>query len=229
MAMRVALLLLAAAAAPTPPLATAARSAAAAKPLKVFILAGQSNMEGQAEVDSKFGKACNAQPTGQPPICCSKQNVSGCCPDTHSHGKLYPCHPYSANSSQWPTGRANMDPCPHDPIQGPTNDHCFQNGTLVYQLKDPRTKAEFAKCYDVAEGFNATTGEPNSWTVLSRIKTWQNEGVGELNHVPTPATSVCPKGYCPWTVPDPSNKSNHLTQPCSTAQPLGGCGAWGNM
>ena len=122
-----------------------------------------------------------------------------------------------------------MDPCPHDEVQGPTNDKCFKNGTLVYQLKDPRTKAQFAKCYDAAKGFNESSGLPLEWTVLDRIKTWQNEGVGELNHVPTPAQTVCPKGYCPWTVPDPANKSNHLTQPCSTAQPLGGCGAWGNM
>jgi hypothetical protein len=122
-----------------------------------------------------------------------------------------------------------MDPCPHDEVQGPTNDKCFKNGTLVYQLKDPRTKAQFAKCYDAAKGFNESSGLPLEWTMLDRIKTWQNEGVGELNHVPTPAQTVCPKGYCPWTVPDPANKSNHLTQPCSTAQPLGGCGAWGNM
>ena len=122
-----------------------------------------------------------------------------------------------------------MDPCPHDAVQGPTNDKCFKNGTLVYQLLDPRTKAQFAKCYNVDKGFNESSGEPIEWTSLSRVKTWQNEGVGELNHVPTPVDSVCPKGYCPWIVPDPANKSNHLTQPCSTVLPLGGCGAWGNM
>lgn len=122
-----------------------------------------------------------------------------------------------------------MDPCPHDAVQGATNDKCFKNGTLVYQLLDPRTKAQFAKCFNVGKGFNESTGEPIEWTTLSRVKTWQNEGVGELNHIPTPAQTVCPKGYCPWVVPDPANKSNHLTQPCSATLPLGGCGAWGNM
>lgn len=225
--------------------------------LKVVILAGQSNMEGQAEVDMKYGKACPQQLAGHPPVCCSAENVTGCCPDTHSHGTSYPCRPYNSSASS----RANMDPCPHDPIQGPTNDVCFINGTLVYQLKDPRTALEFAKCFDATAGFNASTGVPNSWTVLDRVKIWQNEGVGELNHEATPATSVCPKGYCPWqvdpvpsprsppallllnchqrfhlvevgacrTVPDPQNKSRQIEQPCSPTLPLGGCGAWGNM
>jgi len=40
---------------------------------------------------------------------------------------------------------------------------------------------------------------------------------------------VCPKGYCPVTAPDPKNKSNHITIPCNTSYPFGGCGAWGNM
>ena len=122
-----------------------------------------------------------------------------------------------------------MDPCPHDAIQGPTNDACFTNGTLVYQLKDPRTASEFAKCFNVSAGFNASSGIPNSWTVLDRVKIWQNEGVGELNHVATPAASVCPKGYCPWQEPDPQNKSRQIEHQCSAARPLGGCGAWGNM
>lgn len=146
-------------------------------------------------------------------------------PDAHGHGNTYPCHPYSTNH----TIPGAYDPCPHDEVQGPTNDMCFKNGTLVYQLKDPRTKAQFAKCYNVAKGFNASNGEPIEWTTLSRVKTWQNEGVGEINHIPSPSQSVCPQGYCPWMVPDPHNKSNHILQPCSSELPLGGCGAWGNM
>lgn len=215
-------------------------------------------MEGQAEVDTKAGKACKAQLTGMAPVCCSEKNVTGCCPDTHSHGNTYPCHPYNTNSSFYPTGRTNMDPCPHDEVQGPTNDKCeaacnakvpsrcdnllcllslslspclvdagYLNGTLVYQLKDPRTKAMFAKCWDGVA--NTTDGMPRSWSTLGRVKFWQNEGVGELNHVPTPAASVCPKGYCPVAASDPENKSNKIEIPCSTDYPLGGCGAWGNM
>jgi hypothetical protein len=99
--------------------------------------------------------------------------------------------------------------------------------TLVYQLLDPRTAKELAPCWDGK--LNATSGEPLHWTILPRIKTWQNEGVGELNHVPTPAVSVCPKGYCPVNSKDPKNKSKTITTPCSSTLPLGGCGAWGNM
>ena len=106
------------------------------------------NMEGQAEVDMRRPKACKQQQTGQPPVCCSVHNITGCCPDIKSHGNFYPCKAYNATAKV----RQNMDPCPHDPIQGPTNDKCFVNGTLVYQLKDPRTKSEFAKCFDNAAG-----------------------------------------------------------------------------
>jgi hypothetical protein len=57
----------------------AATAVHAAKPLKVIILAGQSNMEGQAEVDMRAGKACAAQLPGTPPVCCADKNVTGCC------------------------------------------------------------------------------------------------------------------------------------------------------
>ena len=202
--------------------------AAGGKPLKIVILAGQSNMEGQAEVDMKKGKACATQPPGQAPTCCSAKNVTGCCSDHNSHGKFYPCVP--RNNTQ---GAYNSDPCPHDAIQGPTNDMCYINGTLVYQLKDPRTAKLFAPVWDGTLGYNKTDGMPLKWTVLDRVKTWQNEGVGELNHVPKPPVSLCPKGYCPvtGTEVDPTNKSRKIpvVTPCSTALPLGGCGAWGNM
>jgi alpha-galactosidase len=79
--------------------------AVSAKPLKVFIFAGQSNMEGQAEV----------------------QTVN------KSSGK---------------------------PL----------NGTLKYQLTDPRTKDLFAQCWDNSK---------NDWTVLDDIKVWFNEAGSE--------------------------------------------------
>ena len=178
-------------------------------------------MEGQAEVDMAYPKACPQQLHGTAPVCCNVKNVTGCCPDTRNHGQTYPCEPHNASNPN----QQNTDKCPHDEVQGPTNDMCFLNGTLVYQLKDPRTKAAFAKCYDADAGFNSTDGTPLKWTVLDRVKTWQNEGIGVRDHVPTPAVSTCPAGYCPY--PDPKNKSN--TIPCSTSLPFGGCGAWGNM
>jgi hypothetical protein len=73
------------------------------------------------------------------------------------------------------------------------------------------------------------TGVPNKWTVLDRVKFWQNEGDGELNHMEDPPVSLCPMGYCPWETKDPNNKSKTITQPCSPLRPLGGCGAWGNL
>ena len=44
------------------------------------------------------------------------------------------------------------------------------NGTLTYQLSDPRTAQEFAKCWDKTA---------NNWTVLPRVHVWFNEGKGE--------------------------------------------------
>ena len=55
------------------------------------------------------------------------------------------------------------------------------NGTLKYQLSDPRTAAEFAPCWDKAA---------NNWTVLSDVKIWFNEK-GKV-----PAIPGCPLG-CP--------------------------------
>jgi len=78
-----------------------ASDAAAADTLKVFVLAGQSNMEGQAEVSSI---------------------------DKTSGEQL--------------------------------------NGTLAYQLKDPRTAARFARTWDE---------ETQDWKVLSDVKIWFNE------------------------------------------------------
>lgn len=69
-------------------------------PLKVFVLAGQSNMEGQAEVAEK-----------------------------------------------WPNGT-------------------YKNGTLAYQVRDPRTSAE------LSEVWNNETG---NWTVRSDVWVWFNE------------------------------------------------------
>lgn len=40
------------------------------------------------------------------------------------------------------------------------------NGTLLYQLHDPRTAAEFAETWDNSKG---------NWTVLDNIKVWYNE------------------------------------------------------
>lgn len=77
-------------------------SSAAAGTLKVFVLAGQSNMEGHAEV------ATLNQTSGKP-----------------------------------------------------------KNGTLLYQLTDPRTAKEFAPLWDKAR---------NNWTVLDNVKAWTNEG-----------------------------------------------------
>jgi hypothetical protein len=78
-------------------------------PLRVFVLAGQSNMEGQAEVN----KTCSSVEPGK----CSAVGAP-------------------------------------------------MNGTLVYQLTDPRTAKEFAKCWDKAH---------NNWTVLPDVKIWFNE------------------------------------------------------
>eukprot|EP00051_Salpingoeca_urceolata_P005106 m.70379 g.70379 ORF g.70379 m.70379 type:complete len:385 (+) comp14061_c0_seq5:65-1219(+) len=41
-----------------------------------------------------------------------------------------------------------------------------KNGTLLYQLHDPRTAAEFAETWDA---------QTNNWTVLPNIKVWFNE------------------------------------------------------
>jgi len=108
--------------------ATALVSIASALPteneLKVFVLAGQSNMEGQAEVN----KTCTTVEPGK-------------------------CEAAGAP----------------------------MNGTLVYQLTDPRTKSEFAQCWDKVS---------NDWTVLPEVSIWFNEK-GK-----TPAIPGCPLG-CP--------------------------------
>ena len=98
--------------------------------LKVFVLAGQSNMEGQAEVN----KTCTAVEPGK----CSAVGAA-------------------------------------------------MNGTLVYQLSDPRTAATFAQCWDEAE---------DNWTVLPDVKIWFNEK-GKV----APATELCPLG-CPDRLTD---------------------------
>jgi hypothetical protein len=85
-------------------LAAPAAAAAASGTLKVFVLAGQSNMEGHAEV-----------------------------------GTL-------------------------DPESGRP-----KNGTLKYQLTDPRTAEEFAPTWDKTAG---------KWAVLDNVQVWFNEAVG---------------------------------------------------
>ena len=97
--------------------------------LKVFVLAGQSNMEGQAEVN----KTCA---TAEPGKCAAPGAV--------------------------------------------------MNGTLVYQLTDPRTATKFAQCWDTAT---------NNWTVLPSVKIWFNE---KGKAAPTPD---CPLG-CPSALED---------------------------
>ena len=99
--------------------------------LKVFVLAGQSNMEGQAEIN----KTCTAVEPGK-------------------------CAAVGAP----------------------------MNGTLVYQLSDPRTAKEFAPCWDAAT---------NNWTVLPDVKLWFNEK-GRV-----PAIPGCPLG-CPTSLADGS-------------------------
>eukprot|EP00039_Didymoeca_costata_P003751 m.69485 g.69485 ORF g.69485 m.69485 type:complete len:420 (+) comp12058_c0_seq3:143-1402(+) len=164
-------------------------------PLKVFILAGQSNMEGQAEVATTWPVGCQT-------VCCEKNNPptpANCCPVNH--------------------GSCGQNLCPHDPVQGPGNSSCYKNGTLAYQLRDPRTKAEFAECWDATH---------NNWTVLERVKIWFNEGIGKYAHgynghpLTNMSHSLCPKGYCPVT-------NGNTTIPCSTKEPFGGCGVWGNL
>ena len=92
----------------------------------------------------RYGKACKEQLPGMVPVCCADKNVTGCCPPLQSHGTRYPCVKHQSPRVQ------NMDPCPHDAVQGRTNDACFLNGTLVYQIKDPRTAKLLA----------ATSGRP---------------------------------------------------------------------
>jgi hypothetical protein len=92
--------------------------------LKVFVLAGQSNMEGQAEVN----KTCSSVEPGK----CSAVGA-------------------------------------------------IMNGTLAYQLTDPRTEKLFSQCWDKAK---------NNWTVLPDVKIWFNEK-GKA-----PPTEECPLG-CP--------------------------------
>ena len=99
-------------------------------PLKVFVLAGQSNMEGQAEVN----KTCTAVEPGK----CSAVGA-------------------------------------------------VMNGTLVYQLSDPRTEALFAQCWDK---------QANNWTMLKDVKIWFNEK-GKV----APPTEACPLG-CPTRLAD---------------------------
>ena len=108
----------------------AATSALPQQELKVFVLAGQSNMEGQAEVN----KTCTTVEPGK----CS----------------------------------------------GPG---AVMNGTLVYQLTDPRTEKLFSQCWDKTA---------NNWTVLPSVKIWFNEkGKVAL------ATESCPLG-CPAKLTD---------------------------
>jgi len=187
-------------------------------PLKVFVLAGQSNMEGQAEVLTTYGKACSEQLPGMAPVCCSTKNTSGCCPDRVSRGTTLRCVPFQQPQ---PTN-TTMDPCPHDPVQGPTNDACYKNGTLRYQTLDPRTRAEFAQCWDNAS---------KSWTVLKDIKVWDQEGAGcwlspgktcAAEDNVTQPFEMCPKGYC-----NPFLSGGALR--CNASYLLGGCGSWGSL
>ena len=60
------------------------------------------------------------------------------------------------------------------------------NGTLKYQLSDPRTAAEFAPCWDKAT---------KNWTVLPGVKIWFNEKGKQ------PAIPGCPLG-CPTDLAD---------------------------
>ena len=87
--------------------ALALAAAAAGGELKIYLIAGQSNAEGQAEVATRN----RTSPTG-----------------------------------------------------------AYLNGTLAYQLTDPRTAALFAPLWDAAS---------NNWTVLPSVKVWYNEAQGE--------------------------------------------------
>lgn len=187
-------------------------------PLKVFVLAGQSNMEGQAEVETAFGRACAQQLPGMPPVCCAEKNVTGCCPDRTTRGTTFKCVPYQ----QPQPPNTTMDPCPHDPVQGPTNDACYKNGTLKYQTLDPRTRAEFAQCWD-----NGTA----AWRILHEIKVWDQEGSGcwltpqktcAAEDNITQPFEMCPKGYC-----NPFQSGGALR--CNASYLLGGCGSWGAL
>lgn len=201
-------------------LPTAAPASWEATPLKVFVLAGQSNCEGQAEVDSAWGRACPEQHPGMAPVCCSQANVSGCCPDRVQRGTLFRCVPHQPGGVRPPN--TTMDPCPHDAVQGPTNDACFKNGTLKYMTLDPRTRAEFAQCWD-----NTT----DSWTVLKDVKVWDQEGSGCWESLGktcaaednvTQPFQMCPKGYCnPF-------RAGGATR-CNSSYLLGGCGSWGSL
>ena len=86
--------------------ALGALASASSAELKVFLIAGQSNAEGQAEVATR-------------------------------------------NASS-PTG-------------------AYKNGTLAYQLTDPRTAQLFAPLWDA---------QTNNWTVLNSVKVWYNEAPG---------------------------------------------------
>ena len=119
-----------AAAAPAAAAAASEQPQRSTGPLKVFVLAGQSNMEGQAEVS----KNCTAAEPGK----CSAAGAE-------------------------------------------------MNGTLTYQLSDPRTAALFAQCWDNAA---------DNWTVLENVKIWFNEKSDVA-----PPTEACPLG-CPVELKD---------------------------
>lgn len=187
-------------------------------PLKVIILAGQSNMEGQAERDSTYGHMCKEQLPGQLPVCCWEKNVTGCCPDSHSHGQTHRCAHY--NHSAGHNHQPGEDPCPHDAVQGPTNDRCYKNGTLRYQTLDPRTAAEFGQAWD---------NEASDWRVLDDVLIWFNEGSGcwtgpnqTCRSGENATQHPCPKSYCQTRNASASNF-------CNSSYLLGGCGRWGGM
>jgi hypothetical protein len=145
--------------------------------------------------------------------------VGGVCetragPDTHSHGQAHRCAYHNASAGH------HGDPCPHDAVQGPTNDRCYKNGTLRYQTLDPRTAPDMGQAWD------STTSD---WRVLDDVLIWFNEGSGCWTS-PTQTCRAgenstqhpCPKSYC-----QSENASKQSF--CNSSYLLGGCGRWGGM
>ena len=115
---------------------------ATAAKLSVYILAGQSNMEGQAEVASKN------RSTGQ-----------------------------------------------------------YLNGTLAYQLKDPRTAEQFAPLWD---------GATNDWTVLDDVKVWFNENGSTQVRLCLTSTVLHPPIWLVLCTPTPTTPTTTTTTTTTT-------------
>ena len=61
-------------------------------------------------------------------------------------------------------GQSNMEG--HGEVASKDDDGHLKNGTLLYQVKDPRTKDEFSVLWDESK---------NDWVTLSNVKVWFNE------------------------------------------------------